>query len=178
MASQPDVLQSCLQAAAKAARPALERCIDDAVAGLQIAESQSQKVAERDELAAAWRGLQQNKLVWVVQYPADLLVHFKANVAVAVQAVRTPAASPDQLAASAAAASSTFAALSYANFALVDDEDVSQAIESSRLLQLVLPAVDHVLAELNKLISTVQGLPNVRPELNPLRPEVFAQTLR
>ena len=178
MASQPDVLQSCLQAAAKAARPALERCIDDAVAGLQIAESQSQKVAERDELAAAWRGLQQNKLVWVVQYPADLLVHFKANVAVAVQAVRTPSASPDQLAASAAAASSTFAALSYASFALVDDEDVSQAIESSRLLQLVLPAVDHVLAELNKLISTVQGLPNVRPELNPLRPEVFAQTLR
>ena len=178
MASQPDVLQSCLQAAAKAARPALERCLDDAVAGLQIAESQSQKVAERDELAAAWRGLQQNKLIWVVQYPADLLVHFKANVAVAAQAVRTPMASPDQLAASAAASSSAFAALSYANFALVDDEDVSQAIESSRLLQLVLPAVDHILAELNKLISTVQGLPNVRPELNPLRPEVFAQTLR
>ncbi|WP_431099480.1 DUF1631 family protein [Polaromonas aquatica] len=178
MASQPDVLQSCLQAAAKAARPALERCIDDAVAGLQIAESQSQKVAERDELATAWRELQKNKPAWSAQYPADLMVHFKANVAMAAQAVRTPTASADQLAASAAASSSAFAALSYANFALVDDDDVSQAIESSRLLQLVLPAVDQVLAELNKLISTVQGLPNVRPELNPLRPEVFAQTLR
>jgi hypothetical protein len=66
----------------------------------------------------------------------------------------------------------------HASFSLVDDKDVSQAIESSRLLQQVLPAVDHVLAELNKLISTVQGLPNVRAELNPLRPEVFAQTLR
>lgn len=148
------------------------------MAGLQLAETQNQKVVERDELATAWRELQKNKPAWSAQYPADLLVHFKANAAVAAQAVRTPTASADQLAASVAASSSAFAALSYANFSLVGDDDVSQAIESSRLLQLVLPAVDHVLTELDKLISTVQGLPNVRPELNPLRAEVFAQTLR
>ncbi|EJL80514.1 hypothetical protein PMI15_03829 [Polaromonas sp. CF318] len=178
MASQPDVLQSCLQSAATAARSALEKCVEDAVAGLQVAETQSGKVAERDELATAWRELLKNKAAWSVQYPADLLVHFKANVAAAAQAARAPEASSEQLAASAAASSSAFAALSHASFSLVDDQDVSKAIESSRLLQQVLPAVDHILAELNKLISTVQGLPNVRPELNPLRPEVFAQTLR
>jgi len=148
------------------------------VAGLQVAETQSGKVAERDELATAWRELLKNKAAWSVQYPADLLVRFKANVAAAAQAARAPEASSEQLAASAAASSSAFAALNHASFSLVDDHDVSKAIESSRLLQQVLPAVDHVLAELNKLISTVQGLPNVRPELNPLRPEVFAQTLR
>jgi uncharacterized membrane protein YgcG len=178
MASQPDVLQSCLQSAAKAARSALEKCIEDAVAGLQVAETQSMKAAERDELGLAWRELLKNKPGWSQQYPADLLVHFKANVAAAAQAARTPEASEEQLAASAAATSSAFAALNHASFSLVDDHDVSKAIESSRLLQQVLPAVDHILAELNKLISTVQGLPNVRPELNPLRPEVFAQTLR
>jgi len=178
MASQPDVLQSCLQSAATAARSALEKCIEDAVAGLQVAETQSGKVAERDELATAWRELLKNKSAWGVQYPADLLVHFKANVAAAAQAARTPEASSEQLAASAAASSSAFAALSHSSFSLVDDQDVSKAIESSRLLQQVLPAVDHILAELNKLISTVQGLPNVRPDLNPLRPDVFAQTLR
>jgi uncharacterized membrane protein YgcG len=178
MASQPDVLQSCLQAAATAARPALEQCIEDAVAGLQVAETQATKVSERDELATAWRELQKNKSAWSVQYPADLLVHFKANVATAAQVARAPGESPQQLAASAAASSSAFAALDHTSFSLVDDSHVSKAIESSRLLQQVLPAVEQTLAELNKLISSVQGLPNVRPDLNPLRPDVFAQTLR
>jgi hypothetical protein len=63
-------------------------------------------------------------------------------------------------------------------FSLVDDADVAQAIESSRLLQLVLPRVEQPLAELDALISSVQGLANVRPELNPLRPDVFAQVLQ
>ena len=79
MASQPDVLQSCLQLAAKAAKPALERCIDDAVAGLQVAETQSIKGAERDALATAWHELLENKAAWSTRYPADLLVLFKAN---------------------------------------------------------------------------------------------------
>jgi hypothetical protein len=152
--------------------------MEDAVAGLQVAETQSMKAAERDEIGTAWRELLKNKSSWSAQYPADLLVHFKANAAAAAQAARTPEASQEQLTAAAAASSSAFASLKHASFSLVDDKDVSQAIESSRLLQQVLPAVDHVLAELNKLISTVQGLPNVRAELNPLRPEVFAQTLR
>lgn len=152
--------------------------MEDAVAGLQVAETQSMKVAERDELGTAWRELLKHKPVWAQQYPADLMVHFKANAAAAAQAARTPESSEEQQAAAAVASSSAFASLTHASFSLVDDQDVSKAIESSRLLQLVLPAVDHILAELNKLISTVQGLPNVRPELNPLRPEVFAQTLR
>lgn len=152
--------------------------MEDAVAGLQLAETQSMKVAERDELATAWRELLKNKPAWIQQYPADLMVHFKANAAAAAQAARAPESSEEQQAAAAVASSSAFASLTHASFSLVDDQDVSKAIESSRLLQQVLPAVDHILAELNKLISTVQGLPNVRPELNPLRPEVFAQTLR
>lgn len=175
MASQTDVLQSCLQDASKAARPALERCMEAAVAALQLAETRSTKVAERDELATAWRELLKNKPVWSVQYPADLLVRFKADMAAAEQAARAgDLAAPAQ----AAASSSAFDLLSHSNFSLVDDAAVSQAIESARLLQQVLPVVEQVLAELNTLISTVQGLPNVRPELNPLRPEVFSQALR
>jgi uncharacterized membrane protein YgcG len=152
--------------------------MEDAVAGLQVAETQSMKVAERDELATAWRELLKHKATWSTQYPSDLMVRFKANAAAAAQAARTPDAAGEQPPAPAAASSSAFASLTHASFSLVDDQDVSKAIESSRLLQQVLPAVDSVLSELNKLISTVQGLSNVRPELNPLRPEVFAQTLR
>ncbi|MFC5520059.1 DUF1631 family protein [Polaromonas jejuensis] len=172
MALQPDVLQSCLQEAAKAARPALERCIEAAVAALQLAEAQSEQVGERDALAMAWRELLKNKPAWSIQYPADLRTTFSSGVAAAGQAAPSASSIP------ALAGTSTQAFASADAFSLVDDADVSQAIESSRLLQQILPLVEQPLAELNKLMSTVQGLPNVRPELNPLRPEVFAQTLR
>jgi hypothetical protein len=178
MTSQADVLQSCLQEAAKAARPALEHCIEDAVAALQIAQAQSMKVAERDALAAAWSELLKNKAAWSARYSVDLLDLFQANVAAAAQAAWAPAAEHALTQDAASTGTSMSGFLSHDTFSLVDDADVSQAIESSRLLQQVLPAVERTLAELDKLISTVQGLPNVRPELNPLRPDAFAQTLR
>ena len=74
--------------------------------------------------------------------------------------------------------SRTFTSARANNISLVHHTEVSQAIEAGRLLQQVLPAVEGVLAELNSLISTLQGLAHVRPELNPLRPDVFAQVLR
>jgi len=178
MASQPEVLQSCIEEAAKAAKPAMDRCIEDAVAALEVAQSQSESAAEREELAAAWRELLKNKAGWSAQYRADLLAAFKTQVAAAAQAAFAPAGVSPQGpgAALTGARTSSFSALEA--FSLVDDADVSQAIESSRLLQLVLPAVEQSLAELNTLVSATQGLPTVRPELNPLRPDIFAQALQ
>ena len=181
MASQPELLQTCLQEAAAAGRTALEHCIDDAVAGLQIAETQSQKIADRDRMATAWRELQKNKPIWAVQYPVALLTTFNVGFSDTARAALLTSGIflPAQAASGAAAApfsQSKLAALDA--LSLVDDHDVSQAIESSRLLQQLMPVVELPLAELDKLISAMQGLPNVRPELNPLRPEAFATSLR
>jgi hypothetical protein len=173
MASQPAVLQQCFQEASTASRRALEYCLEQAINILQQAEARSFKVAERNELAQAWRELQQHKPAWCERYPRDLLVAFNA----AAQA-------PAKAAADAPAPAQSFVTSGHAHsghgglFALVEDAHVAQAIESSRLLQQVLPVVDQVLSELNTLMSTAQGLPNVRPELNPVRPEIFTQTLR
>ena len=182
MAFQPDVLQSCVEEAAKAGRSALERCIDDAVAGLQIAETQSPKMAERDQMAYAWRALQKLKPTWGEQYPTALLTVFTAGLSTTARAALLsdglfmPAQAPSPRTDQPGAPSSGFSGLD--SLRLVDDDHVSQAIESSRLLQQVMPVVEQPLAELDKLISSAQGLPNVRPELNPLRPEVFANSLR
>ena len=185
MASQPEFLQHCLQEAASASRLALERCIDDAVAGLQIAETQSMKVSERDEISGAWRFLVQNKAVWSARYPVDLLKAF-GDQAIITAAARTapPPATPSTHApvVSGSSGQSRPAPLALRaateQFSLVEDSDVTDAIESARLLQHILPAVDRPLAELDALISSVQGLSNVRPELNPLRPEIFTRVLR
>ncbi|MES2945913.1 MAG: DUF1631 family protein [Pseudomonadota bacterium] len=174
MASQPDVLQKCLQEAARAARSALERCIDHAVAQLQSAELQCMKLAERDELADAWRLLQDNKPVWTARYPADLQTAFiQGSAAAAAGRAGEPAA---MTAGSNARPQGLRGGLDA--FSLVDDADVAQSITSARLLQHILPKVELALAELDTLISSALGLGNVRPELNPLRPEVFTRVLQ
>ncbi|UUZ72048.1 DUF1631 domain-containing protein [Polaromonas sp. P1(28)-8] len=115
-----------------------------------------------------------HKTSWSAQYRADLLAVLRTQAAEAAQATFTPAGVSPR----SPGVASTSSLSSIEAFSLVEDADVSLAIESSRLLQLVLPAVEQSLAELNTLISAVQGLPNVRPELNPLRPDVFAQALQ
>jgi hypothetical protein len=166
MALQADVFNRCLQEAATAAKPALEHCLDHAVAALQVAETQSMKPAERDELGMAWRELLRFRNGWCTQYPVDLLAAFTRPALPAAQGA-TPAART----ASPALAGADM-------FSLVDDTQVEEGIESSRLLQQVVPVVEQVLAELDALMSSAQGLVNVSPEFNPVRPEVYAQTLR
>ncbi len=162
MASQPYILQKCFKDASAAAGPALERCIDYAVGVLQEAETKSLKAKQRDELAMAWRELLKLRPVWVAQYPRDVLAAFNTPV--------------DAARAGAAPAARTLSAGD--KFSLVDDDELVQNIESSRLLQRVLPVVEQVLSELDALMSSAQGLPNVSPELNPVRPDAFAQALR
>ena len=167
-----NVLNQCLQEAADASSGALERCIDGAVAALQLAETQSMKVAERDTLVQAWRQLQTSKRDWIARYPSALLAAFAAGEQTGPSgASGTSGASRDE-------ASKRIASMGLEAFSLVDDADVTQSIESSRLLQTVLPMLEQSLAELDTLISSAQGLPNVQPERNPLRPEVFTQALQ
>lgn len=186
MAFQSDVFQSCLQEAVQASRTALECCIDEAVAGLQIAETQATKMAARDEISTAWRDLLKHKSDWCTRYPEDLRLALQTQADAALTSRGKTAEAPVKEsrfarlpgleASSPAGMGSMFGSLDA--FSLVDDADVSQAIASSRLLQQVLPVVDLPLGELHKLISTVQGLPNVQPERNPLRPETFVNALQ
>ncbi len=178
MASQAELVQSCVEEAARAAKAALERCIEDAVAGLQVAETQSPQVSERHLLAAAARDLLKHKSGWLAQYPFQLLQAFEAGVTSTAFAALTADTPSPQVPAASSFSATGLARLSLESLSLVDDSHVSQAIEASRLLQQVLPAVDLPLTELDKLMSAVQGLASVRRELNPLRPEVFTNVLR
>ncbi len=166
-AARASVFERCLQEAADAASPALAHCIDHAVAGLQLAETQSMKVAERDEFGQAWRELLKHKQGWCERYRSELLKAFTSATPAPVNARKVSGAAPALLSGAEADL-----------FSLVDDAEVEEGIESSRLLQHLLPAVSQALAELDALMSSAQGLANVNPEFNPVRPQVYAQTLR
>lgn len=159
MASQPDVIEACLTMAASAAKIALEKSVDDAITGLQMAETQAVKIAERDLIHTACKGLAEFKPAWADGYATHLLAEFRTHPQ--IPASTTPAKAPS----------------GQPVLSLVDDHEVSQAIESARLLQHMLPHLEQSLPDLDKLISAALGLTRVQPDLNPLRPEIFAKCL-
>ncbi len=183
MTQQSDVLQHCLEDTAQACGPLLAKCIDTAVETLQQLELKSMKVAERDRLATAWRQLASRKDSWKARYAADMLTAFAASVAATPlagarlspdAAALPPGVSADESRYGGAGLSS----LNFDSLKLVDDAEVAQAIDSQRLLQQILPGLEQKLAELDALISTALGLPNVMPEHNPLRPQEFTRVLQ
>ena len=187
MASQHQIFQHCLEEGALAAGPALDRCLVQAIAALQTAETQSFRVVDRNAIATAWQQLYRLKPGWLEHYPIELRAAFAGNEALVGHASRSSQLGSFDMPASASAplfsASLSRPAPLNGNsavdaFSLVDDAALTQAIASGRLLQQVLPRVDRELAELDALISSAQGLANVRPELNPLRPDVFLRVLQ
>jgi hypothetical protein len=151
-------LEQCLERAAAASGAALGRCIDQSLVLLRTAESQTQKQSERNELSDACREIASHGPAWCREYPAALRKAFARAVKPEVERKASP---------------SNFAELS-----LVGDDEIEQAIISSRLLQHLLPLVERPVSELDALVSSALGHATVNPESNPLRPDIFAQALR
>lgn len=143
---------------------ALERCLTHVVTVLQDAEVKSSEPTEKTELGNAWRELLEHQAAWCRRYPDEL----RANFLAAGQGVSArPPAPPER------DTLDTDLELS-----LMDDAALEEEIASSKLVQHLLPMVERPVSELDALVSTAMGLESVRPELNPVRPEVFAQSLR
>ena len=164
MAAKPDVLLICYQAAASAARPAFERCVEHAVSELQTLETQSLKLAERDALTESRRYLQSHKTVWAQRYADDLLVEFTKPLParLALGTGINPQVIPS----------------GFASLGLVNDADLKQQIDAQRLLQDLLPTTESALNDLDALVSSALGLGHVAPERNLPRPEIFTRTLQ
>lgn len=69
-------------------------------------------------------------------------------------------------------------AMSMDELELMDHHQVQSSVELARLQQIVKGAVDEDLITLTALLCAAQGLRTVRPEANPLRPEVVIEALQ
>jgi hypothetical protein len=160
MASHQAALEECLRYVTDSAPMALERCLDHVVSVLQQAEVRSVRTSERTEMGDAWRELVECKFSWCRSYPDELRATFRLNLEAKGQAGGAGGRhEPVEL-------------------ALVEDQEVLASIHASRLVQDVMPLLDRPVSELDALLSSALGLTAIRPELNPVRPEVFAQSLR
>jgi len=158
LASASPALQHCFDRASAASQQALRHCLDQTITLLREAEAQAQKQAERTELGDAWRDITAHAGYWCERYPQELRSAFSEALQPRKAALNAP--------------------VRLGELTLVDDQQIVDAIESSRLLQHVLPLVERPVSELDALVSTALGHGTVRPDLNPMRPEIFAQALR
>ena len=153
------LLEQCTLEAERCAPEFLKRCIDATAASLQGSENASESGLQRQLMAQAVWSLTQSRAVLVRSYPRRLREAFKA---------REGEEGMTQL-----------AELSDSSMLqLVDDLSMTESLEAVRLLQNLLPLVEHSLPVLDARMSSLIGLDSVRVEKNPLRPSVFVRELR
>jgi hypothetical protein len=158
MPAQADLFRQCVDEAVQASSRLIATCVDAAATALAEAENHSTKAAERRDLCDALRELVKQRAGWIDRYPRELRTAIEAGPA------RPTAAQPQP---------SRIDMLT-----LVNDDQVDREIEALRLSQLLQSVAAQPLGELDAMVSSVLGLPAVRPEENPLRPDVFARVLR
>jgi hypothetical protein len=83
-----------------------------------------------------------------------------------------PPAAPDEKPAKGASME-----LQIASLTLVDENAIAQSIESTRFAQQLVGKLERPLADIDALMSSALGCDGIRPEANPIRPDVFAQAL-
>ncbi len=143
------------------AGPLIDRCVEASISGLQEAERRGRTTAIRMQLGDAWLALTRRR--------AELRDAFPPRVEQAMnQALEVARAAPSH---------SARAPLAHDELTLLEHAEVARFVEASRLQQSVMPLVEAPLARLDSLMSTALGLPVVRADLNPLRPDVLCQAL-
>jgi hypothetical protein len=115
---------------------------------------------ERDVHEESLKHLLAHESVLRTQYPVVLLEAFSKPVL------------------SAKAPSLSLAEVQFDQLELMDEVQVQESVNMARAQQMAMLAAEASLAELNTLVCATLGLATVRPERNPLRPEIYLQALK
>lgn len=130
---------------------------------LAFSEAQQLKLSDlqaREHVDASVKLLRQHRQVLCEQFPGALLSAFAKSF---------QTASADTL---------VSAKVHFDQLELMALDQVQESIVLARTQQVIVLAVDASLVELSTYICAALGLASVRPECNPLRPEIFLQAMQ
>jgi hypothetical protein len=134
--------------------------INAATLGLRVREKSARDLRERDALSSAIKLLQSHEMSMRAAYPKVLLAAF-------LNPEIFKASAPVQV-----------AEVNFDELELMDEVQVHSSVVMARAQQSAMLAAEASLAELNTLICGSLGLKSVRPERNPLRPEIYVSALK
>ncbi|MCX7241862.1 MAG: DUF1631 family protein [Burkholderiales bacterium] len=154
------ILRATLQEAAARGDFAMGKMVAAARLSLNTREAATRDLRERDALAQSAKQLRMWEPELCKRYPKLLREAFSRPKV------------------STKAAKSVTSDLQFDQLELMDESQVVSSVTLARVHQVVMLAVEASLSELNALVCTTLGLGSVQPERNPLRPEVFIDTLK
>ena len=143
----------------------MQKLVDVTRDALTEAESAERSPKLRDLLSDSLSALKLHEPALVKGYPMALLEVFAEGPG----ASASPAAKAQPVHDSG---------MDFGELSLMDDNEMHAQIELSKAQQLAVHATDAVLAELNTLVSSAQGLRSVQPERNPMRPDSYVRALQ
>ena len=142
------------------AAPMVERTVQAASGAIEEAGRSARSVARRLQLGDAHAALLRYAPRLRAEFPQILMQG--VDRALLQEADAEPQRAPDR---------------EDSILALLDDAEVARFVEASRLQQSAMPVIERSLGVLDSLMSSVLGLPVVRADLNPFRPDVFCTAL-
>ncbi len=149
-----------VQEAANAGELLMVKLASAARLSLQTREAASRDLRERDGLTQSAKLLRMHESNLCKRYPAALLEAF---------------ANPEGFKKAAAVSIDD---LQFDQLELMDEVTVLTSVALARTQQVASMASEVSLSDLNALICTLLGLGSVRPERNPLRPEIYINALK
>lgn len=156
----PALVRAILDEAAAGGGALMGKLVAAARTTLRAREVAARDLRERDALAAS----------------AQLLLNREDDLrTLYAQALRTAFADADR---GKQAEPAVAGAVHFDQLELMDEWQVQESVTVARAQQVASLATDTNLAELNTLVASAQGLKTVRPERNPLRPEVYVTALK
>ncbi|MES2511795.1 MAG: DUF1631 family protein [Pseudomonadota bacterium] len=168
MSTSPQALtaayQGCLNDAFRQCPLLIQRWVDQLVEAMYERSLQSAENFEKRALQDAISALKKNQVAIVEGF----------SLAMTNAIVEDTRATSTR---KASAAVRSLSSLSFDDLELMGDNQVQETVDSARLLQVVTMACEAGLAILSARLSTAQGFKVVKADRNPLRPEVFSETL-
>jgi hypothetical protein len=149
-----------VQDAATGGASLMGKLVSSARLALQTREAASRDMRERDQLTESAKLLRMHEAALCKKYPEALLDAFS---------------NPEGVKKATAVA---IADLQFDQLELMDEVTVMTSVALARTQQVAVLASEASLSDLNTLICSLLGLGAVRPERNPLRPEIYVKALK
>ncbi len=157
-----NVFRACVVNAVREGEALMGQLVQVTRSALTAEETTVRSIPQRNLASDSLRLLGQHEAALVKAYPMALLEIFAEG----------PPASASK------GRPADDSGMDFGELSLMDESEVQDQVELARAQQLAVHATEAVLAELNTLVSSAQGLRSVQPERNPLRPESYIRALQ
>ncbi len=152
--------RTLVQEAAAGGTALMGKLVAAARLALQTQEAALRDLRERDVLSESATQLRRHEPLLCSRYPEALMQAFT---------------NPDG---GKAAPKLSFTEVQFDQLELMDEAQVLSSVTLARIQQVAMQVAEASLAELNTLMSSLQGLSAVRADANPLRPEAYVNALK